>query len=378
MDKLVRNKLFTTLLAILCGFFVAGILLQVTGYNSLEVFAVLMKGIFGHPKSIANIIIKATPIIITGVSVSFAFKVGLFNIGVEGQYTLGAVFSVIMGLMLKDAPLPGVILTIFIIIAGIMAGSILGGIVGFLKSKFGIHEVITSIMFNWIAFYFSNLVVYMKAFHRPDSMSTYTIPEKAFTMVAYSYKTSPEGREALSKNPFLRDVVLRTDLNYGIIFAIIVAIIIYYILKKTTLGYQLMAVGLNKDAAEFAGINVNKNIILAMVISGAIAGLAGALMITGTGPHRITTLGAPENYGFNGLSVALIAGSNPIGCIFAGLLFAALTYGGGTVQAQLGAPTEIINIMIGTVILFIALSSILPIIVEQIEAKRKYSKGGNK
>ena len=154
-------------------------------------------------------------------------------------------------------------------------------------------------------------------------------------------------------------------MNIGIIFAIIVAIVVAIVLKKTCKGYELRAVGFNKHAAEFAGINVRKNILHAMLIAGALSGLAGALMVTGVS-HKVSTLGTFENYGFNGLSVALIAGNSPIGCIFAGFLFAGLIYGGGSIQSEIGAPSEIINIMIGTIVFFIALSRLVPMFADKL------------
>ena len=157
-------------------------------------------------------------------------------------------------------------------------------------------------------------------------------------------------------------IMIKTDVNIGIIVAIIMAIVVWVLLYKSSKGYELRAVGLNKDAAEFAGINVNKNMIQAMLIAGALCGLAGALAITGTSPHKLSTMAAFENNGFNGLSVALIAGSSPIGCIFAGLLFGGLLYGGQSVQSAIGAPSEIINIMIGTIVFFVALTKMVPVL----------------
>jgi simple sugar transport system permease protein len=160
--------------------------------------------------------------------------------------------------------------------------------------------------------------------------------------------------------------MLKTDVNIGIIVAILAAIAIWVLLYKSFKGYELRAVGSNKYAAEFAGINVNKNIIQAMLVAGAIAGLAGALAITGVAPHKISTMAAFENNGFNGMSVALIAGSSPIGCIFSGLLFGGLLYGGQAVQSSIGAPSEIINIMMGTIVFFVALTKIVPVLADKL------------
>ncbi|GEA30760.1 ABC transporter permease [Clostridium diolis] len=361
--KILKKPVTSTFIAIFCGFIVASIVLGVAGYNPIDAFSALFGGIFSKPKYISNTIIKATPIILTGLSVAFAFKTGLFNIGAEGQYIVGTIASTIVGIKLN---LPAVLEIPLVILAGVAAGAVFGGIVGILKAKFGIHEVITSIMLNWIALYLSNFVVSTDVFHQPDSTSTYMINESGFTTILGNWKTSDAGMEFLSHNKWLSEVLLKTDVNIGIIVAIIMAVVISILLYKSAKGYELRAVGLNKDAAEFAGINVNRNIVQSMVIAGALSGLAGALAITGTAPHKLSTMAAFENNGFNGLSVALIAGSSPIGCIFGGLLYGGLLYGGQSVQSAIGAPSEIINIMIGTIVFFVALTKIVPALADRL------------
>ncbi|WP_270566123.1 ABC transporter permease [Clostridium beijerinckii] len=342
--KILKKPVTSTFIAIFFGFVVSAIVLGIAGYNSIDAFSALFNGIFSKPKYISNTIIKATPIILTGLSVAFAFKTGLFNIGAEGQYIVGTIASTIVGIKLN---LPAVLQIPLVILAGVAAGAVFGGIVGILKAKFGIHEVITSIMLNWIALYLSNFVVSTDVFHQP-------------------WKTSDAGMEFLSHHKWLSEVLLKTDVNIGIIVAIIMAVVISILLYKSAKGYELRAVGLNKDAAEFAGINVNRNIVQSMVIAGALSGLAGALAITGTAPHKLSTMAAFENNGFNGLSVALIAGSSPIGCIFGGLLYGGLLYGGQSVQSAIGAPSEIINIMIGTIVFFVALTKIVPALADRL------------
>lgn len=361
--KILKKQITSTLIAIFCGFLVASILLALTGYNPVESFVVIFKGIFSKPKYISQVIIKATPIILTGISVAFAFKVGLFNIGAEGQYIMGTIAATITGILFDFHPIIQVPL---VVLSGVCAGGIFGAIVGYLKAKFGIHEVITSIMLNWIAFYLGNFVVNTKRFHQPDSTGTYIINESSYTMLLNTWKKSDEGKAFLMERPVLLETLLKTDVNFGIVIAIIVAVVISVLLKRTTKGFELRSVGFNKDAAEFAGIDVKKNIIHAMLIAGAVAGLAGALTITGMSPHKISTMGTFENYGFNGMSVALIAGSSPVGCIFAGLLFAGLLYGGGSLQSAVGAPSEIINIMIGIIVFFVALTKIVPSLADKL------------
>jgi general nucleoside transport system permease protein len=361
--KILKKPVTSTFIAIFFGFIVASIVLAIAGYNPAEAFEALFKGIFSKPKYISNTIIKSTPIILTGLSVAFAFKTGLFNIGAEGQYIVGTIAATIVGIKLN---LPAVLQIPAVILAGVIAGALYGGIVGLLKAKFGIHEVITSIMLNWIALYLSNFVVGLRAFHQPSSTGTFMINKSGFTTILENWKNSDAGIEVLSKHKWLSDIMLKTDVNIGIIIAILAAVAIWVLLYKSAKGYELRAVGSNRYSAEFAGINVNKNILQAMLVAGAIAGLAGALAITGVAPHKISTMAAFENNGFNGMSVALIAGSSPIGCIFSGLLFGGLLYGGQAIQSAMGAPSEIINIMMGTIVFFVALTKIVPVLADKL------------
>ena len=367
--KILKKPLTMTLIAVFFGFIVAGIILAAAGYPPVHSLSVLFDGVFSSPKHISNVIIKSTPLILTGIGVAFAFKTGLFNIGAEGQFIMGCVASTVVGILFDFPP---VIQVPLVILAGVVAGAVYGGIAGFLKARFGIHEVLTSIMLNWIALYFSNYICTLNRFHKPDTIGTYAINRSGYTMILGNYKTTEAGKAALSQNDFLRNTVLKTDVNAGILIAIILAVCIWFLLYKTSKGFELRAVGLNKSAAEFSGIYVNKNILHSMLISGAICGLAAALYITGNSPHGIATLAAFENTGFNGLSVCLIAASSPVGCIFAGLLFGGLIYGGQSLQYEVGAPSEIINIVIGVIVFFVALTRIIPPLVD------RFSKGGKK
>ncbi len=365
--KILKKPITSTLIAILCGFIVASIILAFAGYNPFEIIGVMFKGIFARPKSVANVIIKATPIILTGVSVAFAFKTGLFNIGSEGQFIIGSVTAVIFGITFNFHP---IIQIPMLMLVGILAGGVYGSIVGFLKARFGIHEVITSIMLNWIALYFLNYISNSKTFHKPNTTGTYDINNSGLITLFRNMKESKEGIATLKKNPYVADVVLKTDINIGILIAILVAIVAWFLLYKTTKGYELRAVGFNPNSSRCAGIDVDKNILQSMLISGAISGLAGAITVMGITPHNVSVLSVFENNGFNGLSVALIANSSPIGCIFAGLLFSGLIYGGRSVQFETGAPSEIINIMIGTIVFFVALTRIVPVLADRLERKR--------
>ncbi len=366
--KFFKKPISSIIFSVLFGFLVAMIILSVSGYNPFEAFYYMFSGIFARPKSIANVIIKATPIILTGVSVAFAFKTGLFNIGAEGQYIVGTIAAVLVGTQLN---LPAFIQIPVIILCAMIAGGLLGAITGYLKAKFGIHEVITSIMFNWISLYLSNFVCNLEFIHKPNTTGTYPINESGLIVLLNNWKTSKEGIAKIKDNEFLVDVLLKTDLNFGILIAIAVAILVSFMLYKTTKGFEFRSVGFNSTASMFSGINVKRNIVESMLVAGAISGLAGAVTIMGMAPHAISTISVFENNGFNGLSVALIAGSSPIGCIFSGLLFSGLIFGGQSIQSELGAPSEIINIMIGTIVFFVSLSSVFPRLVSMLEKRQR-------
>ena len=183
------------------------------------------------------------------------------------------------------------------------------------------------------------------------------------------WKISEAGIEFIRSHRFLGDI-LKTPVNVGFIIAILLAILVWYILNKTTLGYELRAVGFNPHAAEAGGINVKKSMVYSMVISGGLAGTAGALQVLGVS-HRIAKLAAMEGYGFDGIAVSLIGNNTGAGSVLAGLLFGALKYGGSKIQDAMQAPTEVINIMIGTIILFVAMPKLIRLILMMFERRAK-------
>ena len=251
-----------------------------------------------------------------------------------------------------------------------LVSALYAGFVGLLKARLGIHEVISGIMLNWISLYLSNWICGLDFFHKPGTIGMYPVNPCTYTMILPTWKRSEAGAAFMEQYPILKETLGRTDVNAGFIVAVIAAFMISHLLNRTRKGYELRAVGQNIHAARFAGINVNKSIVHAMMISGALCGLGAAFYITGQSPHTVATLSAFENVGFNGLSVAFIAFSSPIGCLFAGLLFGGLLYGGAGLQSKVGAPTEIINIVIGVIVFFCALSYLIPRFVERRDAAR--------
>lgn len=351
--RLLNGTLLYSLIAIVIGFIVGAILLVVANISPAEAYGKLVSSIFSRPKYMVWSIIYASPLILTGLSVAFSFRLGIFNIGAEGQFVVGALAACVVGLLVD---VPAIIHVPLCIIAAMAAGMVWSFLVGLLKVKRGINEVLSFIMFNWIAFYLSNYIVKLKVIHRENgAAASKDILDSAAILLPKSIRTALGCSNA----------------NYGIVFAVIAVFIIWFILKKTTLGYRISAVGFNFHAAKYSGINSNKTILLAMGISGALAGLGGAVQVLGMS-MRISEYTSQEGYGFQGITVALIAGSNPIGCILSGLFYGAMKYGGSKLSL-IDAPAEIVDIIMGTIIFFIAISHVFKYLLNK-RLKKKEDK----
>ena len=351
--SILEMDVLYTLLAIVIGFVIGAIFLAAAGVSPAVAYGKLIDGVFGKFKFIVWTLVYASPLIFTGLSVAFSFRTGVFNIGAEGQFVVGTLAACIVGVLVK---LPPVIHALVCMIAAAAAGFIWSYLVGLLKVKRGIHEVLSFIMFNWIAFYLSNYAVNTETLHKTgEGEATKNVLDSARILL-------PEG---------LLKATGCNAANWGFVFAVVAAVAIWVIIEKTTLGYKLKAVGYNKDAATYGGIDANKSILTALGISGALAGLGGAVQLLGMSA-RISQFAGQEGYGFNGITVALIAGSNPIGCIFSGIFYGALNYGGSKLT-MVGAPEEIIDIIMGLVVVFIAISQVFKTLLTNM-AKRKEAK----
>lgn len=341
--KFFSKPYFSILFAIILGFFVGGIFLYCCNYNPIASYGALFRGAFSKPKYILDVFIQSTPIILTGLSVAFAFKSGLFNIGAEGQYIMGVVVATILGTQIK---LPPVIHFLFILFMAMLVSGLWGAIAGFLKAKFGINEVVTSIMLNWIAFYFYRYILFKPWMHERKLDASKAICESA------------------------RGALFNTNLNIGFFVAVIAVLAVHYLLYKTTKGFEFRTVGQNPEAARFVGINVKSNTIMSMFIAGAIAGLSGALRLTCVG-FRMTNLAEFEGYGLEGIYVALVADCSPIGCIFSGLFFSAIRCGSILMQVDAKTPREIINIITGLIVFFISISVVYRRLIAKISRVRQ-------
>ena len=339
LNFVAENRFIHILLSILLGFLVGAIFLAIMGLSVSEAYGRLITSVTSL-KGFSYVIVYSIPYIVVGLSVAFSFKTGVFNIGAEGQFVMGSMAAAVVGILAGG--LPKIVLIPLCFLAAMLAGAVWGVIVGVLKTKWGINEVLSMIMFNWVAFYLSNFIAGIPAIHSDGTAeATKNISDNASTLLS-------------------KDLINRLGLcptaNWGILVAIAVTVLVWFIIEKTTLGYELKAVGSNKFAAEYGGINVNRSILTALAISVALAGLGGSLQLMGMG-SRISVFSSQEGFGFAGIVVALIGCSNPFGVLIAGIFYGALTFGGSKLNL-VGAPTQLINVIVGTVVFFIAISII--------------------
>lgn len=290
----------------------------------------LLKAIYPITESL----VTSTPYMFAGLAVAVGFRAGLFNIGAEGQFYIGALASAWVGYSIEG--LPWYLHLPLAILAGVLGGAIWGAIPGFLKAKTGAHEVVNTIMMNWIAFRLS------------DWLLTGPMKAPGFRPVTSQIETSAE-------LPRLFSDPLR--FNAGFFLALAIALGIYWLLFKTTTGFELRAVGANPDGATYAGINIVRNVVLAMVISGGLAGLAGTSQVLGV-DHWVGQ-GFSAGYGFDSIAIALLGKSHPLGVVLAALLFGTLRSGATRMQSMAGIPIDIISIIQGLVIIFVAAPAII-------------------
>ena len=339
LDIIAENRFIHILLSIFLGFLVGAIFLSIMGLSVSAAYGRLISSVTSL-KGFSYVIVYSVPYIVAGLSVAFSFKTGVFNIGAEGQFVVGSMAAACVGILAGNLPKPILIPLCFL--AAMAAGAVWGIIVGVLKTKWGINEVLSMIMFNWIAFYLSNFIA--------------GIPAIKNTGTAEATKNISDNASLLFSKDFIKSLGLAPTANWGFLVAILVTLIVWIVIEKTTLGYELKAVGSNKFAAEYGGINVNRSILTALAISGALAGLAGALQLMGMG-KRISIFSSQEGFGFAGIVVALIGCSNPFGVLVAGMFYGALMYGGSKLNLE-GVPTQLISVIVGTVVFFIAISVI--------------------
>ena len=351
------SSILSSVLAIFGGLLFGLIVLLITNPgNAFSGFITILGGGINYGiENIGLILTYATPIIMTGLSVGFAFKTGLFNIGAAGQFTVGAFVAVYIGV--KWTFLPAGIHCLVAILFACLAGALWGLVPGFLKAVANVNEVIASILMNYIGMHLVNMII--------KSAGVYDSLRNQTQMVANSANLPKLGLDKLFPG---------ANINSGILIALVFVILIYVIINKTTFGYELKACGMNKNASKYAGINEKRSIILSMVIAGGLAGIGGALFyLSGTGRY-MQVLDVIAQQGFDGISVALLGVSNPIGIFFAGLFIALITNGGLYLQLY-GFVPEVIQMIIASIIYFGAFSLLVKEFLTKRQKKRDAKKG---
>jgi simple sugar transport system permease protein len=338
----------TSALAVVLGFLVATLLLLVIGRNPSGMYQAIVQVVTGfdtrrgswNARYVGEWLVSSIPLILCGLSMGFAARAGLFNIGAEGQYIIGITAAQLAALYFPPVPVLHIIVAVC---AALLAGAVWGGIVGFFKARYKVSEVVATIMMNYIALFLHRII-------------TKSLPGSS------TFRTPEFSQTASISSSFLSAITNGSRLNYGLWFTIAAVVIYWIITEKTTLGFSLRAAGLNKDAALYAGIHVNTNITVAMAISGAFASLAGASVALGVFSYgRI--LQSFDGYGFDGIAVALGGNCSAIGIAVVGLLFGMLKSAQPLMQSR-QIPREIVSIIIGLVVVFIALRAGIQLFIE--------------
>ncbi|NWF81769.1 MAG: ABC transporter permease [Chloroflexi bacterium] len=326
--------------AVFTALVVGALMIGLTGGDWLAAYIGLWEGSFGTPIAIANTLVRATPFIICGLAVALAFKAGLFNIGAEGQLYAGAVCVVVVGTMLQ---LPPVLHIPVGIIAGALGGAAWAAIAGYLKARTGAHEVINTIMLNYIAIRLTEWLI--------KSKTPYILGDPA--------DASGSRTRFIAESMHLPGIrVTETAiLHLGILIAVLLVFVVDWFLRRTTTGFELRTVGANPRAARYAGMSVPTSIVLAMALAGGLAGIAGATEVMGA--RYALSADFFSGLGFDAIAVALLARANPIGILFSGLLWGGLLTGARLMQVRAGLSIDVIKIVQALIIMFVAADQIV-------------------
>jgi simple sugar transport system permease protein len=337
MDALL--PVFATLAALILG----AIMLLFLKVNPIEAYAALWDGAFGSSNAFAETLVKATPLLLVAIGICISFRGDVINIGGEGQMIVGAIFATWVGLTFID--LPGWLAITLAMLAGFVGGAIWGGIPGFLKAYFSVNEILSTVMMNAIAVQLMNFLLRGPMIDPAQAEVASKIPQTARLIDAFQLPR-----------------LIPTRLHLGALIAVILAILVYILLWRTTLGYRIRAVGQNPHASRYAGIKIQRYMVLALLLSGAFAGLAGATQVYGVN-YRMITDGSASGFtgsaGFNGIVAALFGQLHPILSIPASILFGALLVGANKMQRVVQVPSALVIALNGLVVVFVVSSEIL-------------------
>lgn len=322
------RQITSALVAVGLALLVGAVVILLTGANPLAAYQAILYGAFGNLNNISETVVKAAPLVLAGAGLAIAYRANMWNIGAEGQIFVGGLAAIVVGLYLGH--LPVFIVLPLSILAGFVGGAFWAGIAGFLKVRLGIDEVINTIMLNYIAVLGVNWLI-----HGPLMDPKASFPRTAI----------------IPANAQLPILIPRTRLHLGVLLAIVLAFFLQWMLWRTALGYRIRAVGQNKSAARYGGINVGRTLLIAIMISGGMAGLAG--MGQATGLHFRMLQDISGGLGFTAIAVALLAGNQPAATLLSGFVLAALQVGANSMQIRAGVPLEVVSIIQGLVILFV-------------------------
>jgi ABC-type uncharacterized transport system permease subunit len=339
------QKVGTPLISVLLAMVTGSLIVVASGNSPVAAFGALWAGAFGNPYQIGETLMRSTPLIFTGLALAYGFRAGLFNIGAEGQLFMGGLAAAWLGVLMQG--LPWIVVVPTMIVVGALAGAAWAFIPAILKAKVGAHEVITTMMFSWIARYFVSYAVDgpLKAPAADGGIGTIPV-----TRLLTPNATLPKFNALL---PFLPP----NNAHVGFILAIVLAVGIWLLLRYTTLGYEARAVGFNPFASENGGISVAKTTVWSLCISGALAALAGVSEVMGV-HHRLSDQFS-AGFGFTGIAVALLAKRHPLAVIPAAILFGGLSAGSGIMQMTANVPDKLVDIVQALVIFFVAAESIV-------------------
>ncbi|WP_440897680.1 ABC transporter permease [Amphibacillus sp. Q70] len=325
--KQFSRSLFPIILALIIGYFI----ILFSGFNPNEAYLQLIRGSLSSSSQILNTLFAATPILLTGLATTISFKAGLYNMGAEGQLYLGGFAAAYVGFTLQGlSPLIHIILAL---LAGIVVGALFAFIPAILRAYLKVDEMVSTLMLNYVAILFTTWLA-SYPFRAPGASNPETV--------------------SVANSAVIPRIFSGAQLHYGFCIALLVFVIVYIMLKKTTLGYEIESIGKNPDFSGFVGINVSKKIVIIMVISGIISGLAGSIEILGT--HGKFASGFSPDYGWTGLTIALIGNLHPVGVLLGSILFGILKTGGSTMEIMTGVPRSIILVLEGLIVIFLTVN----------------------
>ncbi len=358
------------LVAVAGALLVGALILALLQKNPIEAYTAMFSGAFTNKNGLADTLVKATPLLLVGLGIAIAFRGGVINIGAEGQLIVGALFTTWLGLTIGER-FPGWITIIIALLGGTLMGGFWGAIPGYLKAKLNVNEILSTVMMNQIAIQIGYYLLRGPMIDPAELAAGTNIPQSARLPRSLDLPRFTDIAKALGFTERAKDLGLTgfqaqlyglfvepTRLHIGLLIAIVMAVLVYIFLWRTTIGYRIRAVGINPAASRYAGINVDRYVVLSMGLSGAFAGMAGAVEILGLHHRMFEPLAVSAGYGFSGIVAALFGKLHPLGVIPSSILFGGLLVGGDKMQRAVQIPQVMVTAVLGLVVLFVVSSEI--------------------